>query len=517
MAHPLVRRFDWAKGFVQKVDRWLTETGGEPISPLIFRPLDRALDDEQILAWRQALRQTQHAQPAICLVSVLWLKYLARLGVSPAVVGGHSLGELGAFHAAGAFDERSLIELAATRGRLMGSADTVGAMANLSCSREEAEGLIAEAAGYCAVANLNAPTQTVVSGDRDVVERIVRIAKARSIAAVRLNVSGAFHSAHFEGPAKALGNADGVPEISEPLHTPMLSAIDGAEIRTGVRIRDYLSHQMCAEVDFVAVARAMAERCDLVLEVGPGRALSGLVKRTVGEEPPCFPLESRPGKAEDFNTAVAALFAHGHRLRLDALYESRLCRTFVPASERTFIENPCERPFPDEVASSAPRVQEPPRPSLTMIPSAPAARDNSVEPAHRWVAESQIVQKPSVKSAVLTAVEAQTGFPVESLTLDLRLVDDLHLDSIKTVELVSDVADQIGISQAFDAAPLAEATLGELVERMELLEVDVTAGVSVDSSGGNHSTNRRETTTRPWVANFELHWERTQRIRSLYA
>jgi len=507
MAHQLVRRFDWARRFAQQADRWLTELGRDPISPLIFRPLDRALDDEQVLAWRQALRQTQHAQPAICLTSVLWLKYLARLGVSPAVVGGHSLGELGAFHAAGAFDERLLIELAATRGRLMGSTDAVGAMANLSCTREEAEGLIAEAAGYCAVANLNAPTQTVVSGDRDAVERIVRIAKARSIAAVRLNVSGAFHSAHFDEPAKALREAECVPEISDPLHTPMLSGIDGTEIRTGVSIRDYLPRQMCAQVDFVAVARAMAERCDLLLEVGPGRALSGLVKRTVGEEPQCFSLESRPGKAEDLNIAVAALFAHGHRLRLDALYESRLCRTFVPASERTFIENPCERPFPDEVAGSAPRVQEPARRSLTMIPPPPVSRDDSVEPAHRLVAESQIVQKPSVKSAVLTAVEAQTGFPVESLTLDLRLVDDLHLDSIKTVELVSDVADQLAISQAFDAAQFAEATLGELVERMELLEADVTAGASGDSSTGGHSAGQRDTTTKPWVASFELQWD----------
>jgi enediyne polyketide synthase len=508
MARQLVRRFDWAKRLVEQADTWLTELGREPITPLIFRPLDRALDDEQVRDWRQALRQTQHAQPAICLSSVLWLKYLARLGVSPNVVGGHSLGELSAFHAAGAFDERTLLQLAATRGRLMAAADASGTMANLSCTRDEAEGLIAEAAGYCTVANLNAPTQTVVSGDREVVERIVRIAKARSITAGLLNVSGAFHSAHFQDTANELREADGVPDISDPLHTPMLSAIDGAEVRTGVSIRDYLSRQMCAEVDFVTVARSMAERCDLLLEVGPGRALSGLVRRTVGDERlRCFPLESRPGKDEDLNIAVAALFAHGHRLRFDALYDSRLCRPFVPASERKFIENPCERPFPDEVSPAlAPSAQEPAARALTVIPPPMASGDASSEPPQRQVTESQIVQKPTVCGVVLSAVEAQTGFPVESLTLDLRLVDDLHLDSIKTVELVSDVADRLGISEAFDAAQFAEVTLGELVERLELLDANATPGVSADSAGPTVAEPRGNAEA-PWVANFALQWD----------
>jgi enediyne polyketide synthase len=509
MARQLVRRFDWAKRFVKEADTWLIELSCEPITPLIFQPLDRVSGAEQLLGWRETLRQTQHAQPAICLASVLWLKYLARLGVVPAVVGGHSLGELSALHAAGAFDERSLMQLAAIRGRVMAATDQSGAMASLSCTREEADLLIANASGYCAVANLNAPTLTVVSGDRDAVERIVRVAKARSIAAVLLEVSGAFHSAHFREAANSLRQVEGVPEISNPLHTPMLSAIDGAEIRSGVSVRDYLSRQMCAEVDFVAVARSMGERCDLLLEVGPGRVLSGLVKRTVSDgRLRCFPLESRPGKDEDLNVALAALFTHGYRLRLDALYDSRLYRPFVPASERKFIQNPCERPFPDEVAPAVtPMVREPARSTFTVLPPPPASRSGSSELPHRDVAESQIVLKPTVRSAVLAGVEAQTGFPIESLTLDLRLVDDLHLDSIKTVELVSDVADQLGITEAFDAAQFADATLGELVERMELLESNQAPEVSDDSSAGPTAAQTRGEADEPSVAHFALQWD----------
>ncbi len=509
MAGRLVRRFDWAKRFVQQADGWLVDLGHEPVTQLIFQPLDRAQDDDQILGWRGTLRQTQHAQPAICLASVLWLKYLARLGVSPAVVAGHSLGELSALHAAGAFDARTLIELAAIRGRLMAVTGVSGTMASLACGRAEADQLIAEAAGYCTIANLNAPKQTVISGDVDAVERIVAMAKARSIAAVRLQVSGAFHSAHFHGAASSLREAEGVPEISNPLHTAMLSAIDGAPMRTGVPVRDYLSRQMCSEVDFVTLVRSMADRCDLLLEVGPGRVLSGLVKGTVGDDRlHCFPVESRPGKDEDLNVALAALFAHGQRLRLDALYDSRLCRPFVPASERRFIENPCERPFRDVATPAAGTVIEmPAERAFTLIPPPPASPDGESELPHRQVAESQFVMKPTVRSAVLAGIGAQTGFPIESLTLDLRLVDDLHLDSIKTVELVSDLADQLGITEAFDAAQFADATLGELVERMEMLEANAGSGASAGSNAGRSAAEARSERDTAWVANYALDWE----------
>lgn len=500
MTRRLVERFDWAKRFVDDVDRWLVEQGQSPITPMMFRPLDRAIDGEQLRVWKRELRQTEHAQPAICLASVLWLKYLARLGVTPGVVGGHSLGELTAFFAAGAYDERTLIELAATRGRLMSQAKADGAMANLSCTREEAEGLIAEASGYCAVANLNAPKQTVVSGDREAVERIVRIAKDRSIGAVQLDVSGAFHSAHFEDAARALRDADGVPDLAEPLHTPMLSAMDGTAVCGGVSIRDYLTRQMCAEVNFVSLVRAMAECCDLVVEVGSGRALSGLVKRTVDGGPlRCFPVEARAGQDEDFNVALAALFAHGHRLRLDALFESRLCRPFVPASERVFIANPCERPFADE---EAPAEAPPVSAGREQVPaSAPPQAADPVIPAART--------ERTVRDAVLQAVEGRTGFPVDSLTLDLRLVDDLHLDSIKTVELASDVADQVGILEAFDAAQFADATLGELVERMELLATE-SAGAECDSENTPETTAAPAASAPPngpaWIGSFAVEW-----------
>src|SRR5205823_14129630 len=109
--------------------------------------------------------RTEIAQPAVCLMSALFARHLAELGLSPTLVGGHSLGELTAFHAAGAFDAEALLKLAAVRGKVLAAPpDRPGAMASLACGAAEAEALLRGVPGVV-VANLNGPGQTVISGE----------------------------------------------------------------------------------------------------------------------------------------------------------------------------------------------------------------------------------------------------------------------------------------------------------------------------------------------------------------
>ena len=176
MARMLVERYPWARKLVEQANDWLRETESDnPVGAAsaatltrLFRPLDRAADTQQIREWSAALAQTEIAQPAICLASLLWTRHLDLLGVRPTVVGGHSLGELTAFHVAGAFDEKTLLCFAAERGRAMAASELDGAsssgttathdgkttprsipngeqagnMASLACSRETAEALL---------------------------------------------------------------------------------------------------------------------------------------------------------------------------------------------------------------------------------------------------------------------------------------------------------------------------------------------------------------------------------------
>jgi malonyl CoA-acyl carrier protein transacylase len=116
MARHLVDRHPWARQLVSDADRWLAEVGAEPVAGRIFRPLDRAADRREVDAWASDLARTEGAQPALCLASLISLRHLEELGLRPSVVAGHSLGELSALHAGGAFGAEALIKLAALRG-----------------------------------------------------------------------------------------------------------------------------------------------------------------------------------------------------------------------------------------------------------------------------------------------------------------------------------------------------------------------------------------------------------------
>ncbi len=135
MARALVERFGWARALLDDADKWAKELRTEGLSSSMYPDADRQVGkDEQEQAARQ-LRETQWAQPSIVLASLLWLKYLERLGISAKSVMGHSLGELTAFYAAGAFDEKTLIQLATLRGQLMAGSDQApsGGMLSSAC------------------------------------------------------------------------------------------------------------------------------------------------------------------------------------------------------------------------------------------------------------------------------------------------------------------------------------------------------------------------------------------------
>ncbi|NEN89392.1 MAG: type I polyketide synthase [Okeania sp. SIO3H1] len=343
MARTLVQRYSWAREFLEQSDLWLEEIGFSPISEYIYRPLDRAVNTEQVQNWFQEL--TEVAPTAICFVSLLWKRYLERLGIKPVAVGGHSLGELVAFHLAGAYDEKTLLKFAAMRGELM-TAQTIlaGNMASLGCDRQTAQRLLSGIPGYLAVANINSPVQTVISGEKTSVELLLKRAATQNIQTRQLAVANGFHSQMMAQAAEHLRSNAPIPEKLEPPNVPLFSCVNGQLMESGVNLKEHFASQVTAQVNFIDLVQAIAPQCDIMLEVGPGKVLSGLVS-AITDSSLCLPLESKAGKAKDLNRVLASFFAHGGQINWSTVYENRLVRPFIPASQRLFIDNPCERPF----------------------------------------------------------------------------------------------------------------------------------------------------------------------------
>ena len=220
---------------------------------------------------------THMAQPAIYCASLAGWSLIADSDTTPSFMAGHSLGEFAALVAAGALSERDGLKLVALRGSVMQRA-TGGGMMAVGASVDTAVEL-AERFGLT-LANDNSPEQVVLSGDAAAVDAACNRAKVEGLRAARLRVSGAFHSPAMSTAAPELEQALNAVELNGP-SVPVFSGVTAAPFDD---IRTRLVEGLTSPVRWREVVLALGERgVTHFLEVGPGRVLTGLVRKTLDD------------------------------------------------------------------------------------------------------------------------------------------------------------------------------------------------------------------------------------------
>ncbi|HKP30226.1 MAG TPA: ACP S-malonyltransferase [Gemmatimonadales bacterium] len=236
------------------------------------------------------LQLTHNTQPAILAHSAAVLAVVGDRLADTACAAGHSLGEYSAWVAAGAFDAPTAAKLVRRRGELMFAAGQArpGAMAAiLGLGTAEVEAACAGASagdsGVAVAANLNAPDQTVISGDPAAVERAGELCKAAGAKRVMgLKVSGAFHSPLMEPAVDGLKQALAAASFATPTFPVIANAVARPVDRADEAVQ-LLADQLTAPVRWVECMRTAAEFAPeaTFVEIGPGNVLSGLIKRIV--------------------------------------------------------------------------------------------------------------------------------------------------------------------------------------------------------------------------------------------
>jgi [acyl-carrier-protein] S-malonyltransferase len=235
----------------------------------------------------EALQRTAVTQPAILTTSVAIDRVLAARAERPAVTAGHSLGEYSAHVAAGTLRFADALRLVRQRGLLMQAAVPLGqgAMAAILGLEAEAVAEVAREASrgteVCAVANFNAPEQTVLAGHAAAVERAMILARERGAKrALALPVSAPFHSPLMAPAREGLRPRLEEAEFADP-GCPVVVNVDALPVRTGAAARDALVRQVDSAVRWVESVRWMASEGAVTtfVEVGPGAVLTGLGKR----------------------------------------------------------------------------------------------------------------------------------------------------------------------------------------------------------------------------------------------
>jgi [acyl-carrier-protein] S-malonyltransferase len=254
----------------------------------LFRQADEILGRSlSEIAWSgpmEELTKTSNCQPA------LYVHALAALAAVREVLGdfevggaaGLSLGELTAHAAAGTFDFATGLKLVQKRGEFMDEAcaTTQGGMAAMIGGLENDVRRLA-ADEDVDIANINAPTQIVISGELANVETAVGVAREYGIRrATMLNVAGAYHSRLMESAYVKLEEALADVPMQSPCF-PVISNVTGEEVKTPEEIRETLRDQVTATVRWTdCMQRLIGLGCDFFIELGPGNVLAGLLKRT---------------------------------------------------------------------------------------------------------------------------------------------------------------------------------------------------------------------------------------------
>ena len=237
----------------------------------------------------EKLNLTENTQPAILAASMAILQPLVRRGLTAAAAAGHSLGEYTAITAADGFELTSAVALVQKRGQFMQDAVPAGLglmAAILGMERRDVEKTCLEASknGIVAPANYNSPGQIVIAGETAAVEKAMELAKSRGAKKIiPLTVSVPSHCALMKQAGQSLARELEKMTIRD-LNFPIVNNADAKYLRTASELRPSLVRQISAPLYWEdSISTMAADGCDTFIEIGPGKVLSGLVRRITKE------------------------------------------------------------------------------------------------------------------------------------------------------------------------------------------------------------------------------------------
>ncbi|RPF25318.1 acyl transferase domain-containing protein [Streptomyces sp. Ag109_G2-6] len=410
------------------------------LDPLLDLPLREVAFAEPGSPRAALLERTGWAQPALFAVETALLRLLEHWGVVPDFVFGHSVGELAAAHAAGVLTLEDACTLVAARGRLMDALPPGGTMAAVRAGEEEAAALLAghPHGGAVAVAAVNGPASTVLSGPADALREVVAAFEARGVKAKWLPSGHAFHSAlldpaleDFRGVAERIGfRAPRIPLVSDLTGRP----VDADEVRTA----DYWVRQARHTVRFDDGVRWLhGAGTTAFLELGPGGVLTALARESLtavadtAAPAPAAVAALRPGRPEQecLLAAVAELHVRGTDVDWAAVYRPWGGRraelpTYAFQHQRYWPQPP-GAPAPQPAAAAGAEPQD----------DRPAAEAAGAELRGRLAAAPAALREQLLRQAVLEHAAAVLRYADDGELDGERDFLELGFDSLTALEL----------------------------------------------------------------------------------
>lgn len=324
MCRGLALSFDEMKESIEKADSILKGRFPKLLSEYIYPP---SFSPENENIYMEELTRTNITQPALAVIEMGIFKILRNSGIKPDMMAGHSLGEYVALCASGVFDEEVLYDLVEYRGSaiIKGTEGKAGKMVAVGKKPEEIEDIINSIENVY-IANLNSPSQTILSVSDDKVDELIGILKKNKIRCKKINVSCGFHSPFMEGAKKILDEKLIKIDYSPP-KIPVYSNLTAERYPEDKNsIFKILSEHLVNPVKFTEEIENMyKDGARIFIEVGPANVLTNLVKQILdGKDFSVIP--SNP-KGKDDIFSLLNLFAHlitkGIEIDLSPLFKDK--------------------------------------------------------------------------------------------------------------------------------------------------------------------------------------------------
>jgi acyl transferase domain-containing protein/NAD(P)H-dependent flavin oxidoreductase YrpB (nitropropane dioxygenase family) len=325
MLRELAVHFPEIQGCFNLADRILAEQFPKPLSAYIFPP--PCFSQEEAHRCQEELTQTNVAQPSLSAAAIGILRLLEALKIRPDMVAGHSSGEYAALCAGGVFKEEDLYRLTEARGRfiLEMAGDDIGTMVAVKAGRREVEDII-NAIEQVWVANLNAPTQTIISGTKRGMQEAVRRLEKEGMQVRPIPVSCAFHSPVVAPARDRLAEFISTIDFSQPKIGVFSNTTAGLYPQDPEEMRVLLSKHLVSPVEFTREVEHMYDTgARIFIEVGPRHVLTGLTRKILGQRTHlavAVDKRDRTGLLQ-LHHVLAQLATHGVPLELDRLYRGR--------------------------------------------------------------------------------------------------------------------------------------------------------------------------------------------------
>lgn len=437
---------------------------------------ENEIEPERRSRLAEHLKDPDLNHPLMLALAMGLSELLVRAGVGPDMVAGHSLGEYFALRASGVFDIRTAVSVALGRGRGIAGCANPGAMAAAAAGAETVAEVLDQEKGFAVVANKNCPVQTVISGEREAVERATAVLEGRGVACRFLPVSHAFHTKLMKpvcGPFREFLERFRFYLPNLPVQCNLIGRAYDVDDGFPSRLKETLVRHLAEPVDFMGNIRSMYETgARLFIEVGPGSTLCSFIDSTLAGRPHWTAITNHPRRSASLQMLHALAFCAARGLRVDM-------RGIIPDDE--------------------------PEPAfVSVLPSSlddTKARDES----RRRAAQPEKTLNQKIWAKVVEAVCRTTGYPAELITPDLDADFELGLDSIKQSAIARELEEELGVvlPSPRGRGRYVMTTLRRLAEDLARLspfpEGGVSGAPSIRLSPATKTISERRTECHRWL------------------